>query len=111
MPEATEIVDQPPPVVSTRPSVQSMVRADLEERERIGVQRYGTVLQAHNGRDALVDAYQEVLDLACYVRQELVEREDLRALGEAARAWRNGEISGLSLGEAIDAYVTATAHA
>jgi hypothetical protein len=70
----TQIVDQPAPTTNERPSIQSLVRQDLEERERVGIQRYGTPLQAHNGRDALVDAYQEALDLACYVRQAIEER-------------------------------------
>lgn len=69
-----EIVDQPPPVPNDRPSILALVRADLEERERVGIQRYGTPLQAHNGRDALVDAYQEALDLAAYLRQAIEER-------------------------------------
>lgn len=45
------------------------VIADIEARKEIGLQRYGTLLQAHNGRDALLDAYQEVLDLCQYLRQ------------------------------------------
>lgn len=70
----TEIVDQPPPRRSDEgPSVQELVRRDLEERERLGVERYGTALRPHNGRSALVDAYQEALDLACYLRQALEE--------------------------------------
>ncbi|GAB1642557.1 hypothetical protein [Krasilnikovia sp. MM14-A1259] len=71
----TQIADQPPPVPNDRPSILALVRADLEERERVGVQRYGTPLQAHNGRDALVDAYQEALDLAAYLRQAIAERD------------------------------------
>ena len=35
---------------------------------------HGTPLQAHNGRDPLVDAYQEALDLAVYLRQAIEER-------------------------------------
>lgn len=54
--------------------MQALVRADLEERERLGVQRYGTPLYAHNGRDALRDAYEEALDLACYLKQAILER-------------------------------------
>ena len=65
---------QPMPVLNDGPSIQSLVQADLEERERIGVQRYGTKLQAHNGRDALRDLYEELLDGACYVRQVMEER-------------------------------------
>lgn len=55
-------------------SIQALVRADLETRERLGVERYGTALYPRNGRDALQDAYEEALDLACYLKQELLER-------------------------------------
>lgn len=58
------------------PSVQAAVRADLEQREQVGIRRYGTPLQPVNGRDALRDAYDEALDLACYLRQEITERGD-----------------------------------
>ena len=56
-------------------SIQSQVRADLVERERLGVERYGTALYPHNGRDALRDLYEELLDACCYVRQALEERK------------------------------------
>lgn len=45
------------------------VIADIEARKEIGLKRYGTLLQAFNGRDALLDAYQEALDLCQYLRQ------------------------------------------
>lgn len=45
------------------------VIADIQARKEIGLQRYGTLLQAFNGRDALLDAYQEALDLCQYLRQ------------------------------------------
>lgn len=44
-------------------------------RRRLGIERYGTPLQAHNGRDALRDAYEEALDLANYLRQAMEERK------------------------------------
>jgi hypothetical protein len=72
-------VDQPPPVINSGVAVQSLVRADLEVREQLGVQRYGTPLQAFNGRDALRDAYEEALDLACYLRQAIQERDSVKA--------------------------------
>ena len=68
------IHDQPPPVPNDAPSIQSLVRVDLEDRERVGIERYGTPLQPFNGRDPLIDAYQEALDLACYLRQAIAER-------------------------------------
>lgn len=67
--------DQPMPVRNDGVSIQAMVRRDLEQREKVGIQRYGTPLQAFNGRDALRDAYEEALDLSCYLRQALAERD------------------------------------
>jgi hypothetical protein len=71
----TEHTEQPMPAPNGRPSIQGLVRADLHDREQVGIQRYGTPLQAHNGRDALRDAYEEALDLACYLRQAMAERD------------------------------------
>lgn len=71
---AHDIADQPPPVPNDRPSVWDLVIADMRERDGVGQARYGTPLQAHNGRDALVDAYQEALDLVVYLRQAIEER-------------------------------------
>lgn len=59
------------------PSIQAAVRADLEIREQIGIETYGTHLTAHNGRDALRDAYEEALDQALYLRQAIAERDNL----------------------------------
>jgi hypothetical protein len=39
----------------------------------MGIMKYGTPLQPFNGRDALWDAYQVVLDLAVYLRQAIYE--------------------------------------
>jgi hypothetical protein len=71
----TAHVEQPMPTPNSHPSIQSLVRADLEQREQVGISRYGTALQPHNGRDALRDGYEEALDLACYLRQAMVERD------------------------------------
>lgn len=67
--------EQPMPVPNGRTDIQTMVIEDLRERREVGISRYGTPLQAHNGRDALRDAYEEALDLACYLRQAIEERE------------------------------------
>jgi len=53
----------------------SDVIADMRERDATGRARYGTPLQPHNGREALKDAYQELLDAAVYLRQHLYERD------------------------------------
>jgi hypothetical protein len=67
--------EQPMPAPNDSPSVQGMVIADLEVRLQVGIQRYGTPLQSHNGRDALRDLYEELLDACCYIRQLIAERD------------------------------------
>lgn len=69
-----EVTDQPPPVPNGTKPVWELVMTDMAERDRVGRERYGTPLQTHNGRDALVDAYQEALDLVVYLRQAIEER-------------------------------------
>lgn len=48
---------------------------DLAKRAQMGKDKYGTYLMTNNGRDALIDAYQEALDLVMYLRQAILERE------------------------------------
>lgn len=73
--EAKSIHDQPPPKPNDGQAVWDLVIADMVERDGVGRKRYGTPLQPFNGRDALVDAYQEALDLVVYLRQGLEERK------------------------------------
>ena len=73
--ETTQATIEQPLPHEGRGDIVSLVIADMEARAAKGVQTYGTRLQAFNGRDALVDAYQEALDLAIYLRQFLHERE------------------------------------
>lgn len=68
------IKDQPTPIPNTSTPIVDLVMKDLQERKAIGITRYGTPLQANNGRDALIDAYQEALDLCIYLRQVIEER-------------------------------------
>lgn len=46
---------------------------DAIDRDLEGRRRYGVPLQPGNGRDSLVDAYQELLDAAVYLRNEMIE--------------------------------------
>ena len=48
---------------------------DIQERDAAGAVKHGARLQPFNGRDALVDAFQEALDLVVYLRQALYERD------------------------------------
>ena len=54
----------------------SCVLEDLALRRHAGIKKYGTELTTFNGRDALVDAYQEALDLLVYSQQAATESED-----------------------------------
>lgn len=67
------------PVTNDQTAIQDRVIADIETRKRVGLERYGTLLQPFNGRPALVDAYQEALDLTQYLRQLLEEDHQLSA--------------------------------
>lgn len=58
-----------------RKDVAGMVREDLERRVTIGAKQYGERLTTYNGRDALMDAYEEALDLCLYLRQAIEERQ------------------------------------
>lgn len=68
--------DQQLPVPNQHPAIADLVRDDIEQRRQIGIARYGTPLQPHNGRDALRDLYEELLDGACYIRQAIYERDN-----------------------------------
>lgn len=66
---------QPPPITSDHPAVWDLVMIDMIDRDQSGLKKYGTRLQPHNGRDFLVDAYQEMLDCAVYLRGAIFERD------------------------------------
>lgn len=66
--------DQPLPVATDEPFIQELVIEDIRERMEFGIRKYGVALQASNGRDMLKDAYDEVLDLAVYLKGELERR-------------------------------------
>lgn len=47
----------------------------LDCRLALGLTRYGTPLAPGNGRDFLIDAFEEAVDMACYLAQGLIERD------------------------------------
>lgn len=57
-----------------REQVLPHVMADMAARIAKGADEYGEPLTTFNGRDALVDAYKEALDLALYLKQAIMER-------------------------------------
>jgi hypothetical protein len=88
--EGREGDTQQMPVPNDEPGIHAIVIGDLVDRMRLGVKRYGTKLQAHNGRNPLVDAYEECLDLAVYLKQAIIEAEAARAPREwePPQRWR-----------------------
>lgn len=49
--------------------------ADMEARRLFGIAKYGVPVQLNNGRNHLIDLYQELLDAAVYIKQEILKRE------------------------------------
>lgn len=68
--------DQPLPTTSDAPVAHRMVQDDLDARLALGIERYGQPLQPFNGRSHLRDAYEEILDLAVYLRAAIYEQEN-----------------------------------
>lgn len=66
---------QPTPVPNGSTPVWDLVMKDMAERNLEGIRKYGTPLQVGNGRDGLLDAYQEALDLCVYLRLLIEERK------------------------------------
>ncbi|HFQ5360115.1 hypothetical protein [Vibrio vulnificus] len=67
--------EQPQPNLAANSiAVVPEVMKDLTDRLAKGVNTYGTPLMTHNGRNALQDLYEELLDAACYVKQLMMEQ-------------------------------------
>lgn len=77
---------QPAPKPNAGAECWAAVIADMHERNAIGTAKYGTPLCVGDGRDALVDAYQEALDLAVYLKKAILERDEARAQSAALRS-------------------------
>lgn len=57
--------------------IYKLVIDDIEAKAQVGREKYGTYLQADNGRDHLSDAYQESIDQAKYLKAAIIERRAL----------------------------------
>lgn len=104
--------DQPLPRAAAGPSIWHLVMADAERlpdsallvadmraRHELGMRKYGQPLQAGNGRSALRDLYDELLDAVAYARQCVEEGRPLvamyeRLLDQAAQVQRMIENQG-----------------
>ena len=56
-------------------NITELVIEDIKKRADIGLAKYGRPLTAFNDRSALQDLYEELLDAAQYIKQEIVEKE------------------------------------
>lgn len=77
--ENSATVDQKKPNGKGR-EIAPLVIEDLLSRVKKGVETYGEPLKSDNGRDPLVDLYQELLDGAMYIRQELEQRKKYKTM-------------------------------
>jgi hypothetical protein len=57
---------------SPSPTLAAVI-VDAFGRHCVGIDRYGVPLHPHNGRDSLTDAYEELLDAAVYLKNEMIE--------------------------------------
>ena len=83
-PEHRAAVPEPAPTGSGTPVTPVLVELILQ-RDAMGRAKYGTPLKTRNGRDALVDALQESLDLNQYLMQRVLELQDDLAQATAPR--------------------------
>lgn len=83
--------------VATLPGFSKLTIQDMRDRHAAGTAKYGVPLTAGDGRDHMVDAYQEILDHVVYLRQELDELDVvINVPGEAPATGTHGfRVAGL----------------
>jgi len=74
-PKNPRVIEQKDPEKNELPAVWDLVIKDMQDRDKEGERKYKTRLQPFNGRDALIDVYQEMLDAVVYMRQIIYERD------------------------------------
>jgi hypothetical protein len=68
-------MNQPKPTKNNLPHSWDLVIQDMKQRDEFGAKKYNTHLQPNNGRDTLLDVYEELLDAVVYIRTLLFERD------------------------------------
>jgi hypothetical protein len=68
---------EPKPTEGTHEVGKEVIK-DIENRIDLGLSRYGSLLKTFNNRDSLVDLYQELIDGCMYVKQKLMETEEIK---------------------------------
>jgi len=68
----------------------------VHRKAGFGLAKYGTALQADNGRDWWADAWQEALDMIAYTAQGMMEGDPRAvALHVAALEWGKRQLPGM----------------
>lgn len=80
------VVEQKDPGLNSLPAVWNLVIQDMKDRDQEGVRKYGVRLQPQNGRNILIDQYQELLDAVVYSRSQI---EEMKLLGADLREIRS----------------------
>ncbi len=73
-PELSINQEQPQPHGTGQPVGERLIEL-IQERTKLGIQKYGEPLTTHNGRDSMLDALQESIDLNQYLMKALMESE------------------------------------
>lgn len=81
--EAFGVNEQPAPKPNDGDSMHDLVSADMAQRKKFGLEKYGTILQAGNLRNAILDSYEESLDQIVYLRAYIEETKDAVVLPRA----------------------------
>jgi len=76
---------EPAPIQNFSVPVYVKLITLIAERAEMGRQKHGTHLQANNGRNAMMDALQESIDLNQYLMQKLMETEEKKFAEEGRR--------------------------
>ena len=72
----TEYTPPSAPVLGIGESIQDRVIRDIKEQTALAMRRYGVPPHPDKGPDALMEAYENALALAYYLRQRIVERDE-----------------------------------
>lgn len=94
--------DQPLPRGGVTEVQQALINAIAARRE-LGIRKYGQPVMTHNGRNPLRDAWEEVIDLAVYLTQMMLEAGEELELPEVPATWKAKD--------SLDAAMTYSQHA
>ena len=85
--------DQEMPVPNDLPSMHDAAVEAIQARKALGVSRYGVALQPANGRNAIQDLAEEVVDAAVYAAQVVWEQDNPAEtyVGRLIDAIQNGD--------------------